>query len=158
MTCVHIVQQVRPPATQFAWRWPCYRSQGCSCRHSRSGCHIFFSLSLPILSFFPFLSPSILCKVSVPSSCCRFALFIESLLCARSCARSWQPQPSCFSHDRLTFSFILARCEPSTSYTINCFCSWINFPRSLIHYNVCRSEFPMSQVLRKRALLRELLA
>ena len=51
------------------------------------------------------LSPSILCKASAaPSSCCRFACCV-------------QPQPFCFSHHQLTFSFILALHEPSKSHT-----------------------------------------
>lgn len=80
---------------------------------------------------------SILSKFSaVPSFCCLFALFIESLMVAQSWARGWQPRPSCFSQHHLTFSFILALCEPSKSPTIDCcFC----FIHLFIHSNVCRS-------------------
>lgn len=106
---------------------------------------------------------SILCRVSaVLSSCGRYALFIENLICAQSWARSWQPQPSCFSQPHLTFSFILAFCEPSRSHTINCFCSCFIFPRSFIcsFIQTCVVQFPICQVLRKQMCsdLRELLA
>lgn len=104
----------------------------------------------------PFLLPA-LPEPSLQSlsSHCRFAFFIESSPGARSRACCWKPQPSCFSHHHLTFSFVLALCEPPRSHSINCFRSCLIFPRrknkmnSFIHSHVCCSEFPVYQVLKK---------
>lgn len=96
---------------------------------------------------------SILCGASaVLSSWGRCALFTENLLRAQSWACCRQPQGSCFSQPHLTFSFILAFCEPSKSHTINYFCSCFIFPRSFIYsfIQTCVVQFPICQVLRKQ--------